>query len=450
MQYSLFKRHKILEKMKRAVYRELINWKNSKSRKPLIIRGARQVGKTWLMKEFGRNEYTQMMYINFERDKHLHDLFKQGFNIERIIAALQIESGLKIRSDNTLIIFDEIQSLPEAISSLKYFHEESVSFDIIAAGSLLGMANHSGVSFPVGKVDFIDLYPLDFIEFLEATGNSALTDLLYKFDWDLVKVYKSRYINLLREYYIVGGMPEAVSQYIEDRDFNAVRKIQSNILKAYELDFSKHPPSGMASRIRMLWNSIPSQLAKENRKFVYGLIREGARAKEYESAISWLTDCGHVYRVYRVSKPNIPLRSYEDLRSFKLFIVDTGLLTAMNSVDTKTLVEGNKLFTEFKGALTEQFVLQQLVSRKDLVINYWSAERSTAEIDFIIQTNNIIVPLEVKAEENLKAKSLKVFREKYNPEVSVRTSMSDYRKQDRLINVPLYAIAVLAEILGSQ
>ncbi len=436
--------------MKRTVYRDLINWKNSKSRKPLIIRGARQVGKTWLMKEFGRNEYTQMVYINFERDKHLHDLFKQGFNIERIIAALEIESGLKIRSDNTLIIFDEIQSLPEAISSLKYFFEEPDRYDIIAAGSLLGMANYTGVSFPVGKVDFIDLYPLDFIEFLEATGDSALTDLLYKFDWDLVKVYKSRYINLLREYYIVGGMPEAVSRYIEDRDFNAVRKIQSNILKAYELDFSKYPPSGMAGRIRMLWNSIPSQLAKENRKFVYGLIREGARAKEYESAISWLTDCGHVYKISRVSKPNIPLKAYEDLRSFKIYIVDIGLLTAMTSMDTGALIDGNRLFTEFKGALTEQYILQQLISNKDFVINYWSAERSIGEVDFLIQGNNRVIPIEVKAEENLKAKSLKAFKEKFNPEISVRTSMSDYRSQGWLVNVPLYAIGFLAEILTSR
>lgn len=435
------------EKMKRRAYLELVKWKDSVTKKPLIIRGARQVGKTWLMREFGRNEYDQMVYVNFERDKHLHDIFKKEFNIARIIAALQIESGLTIRSENTLLVFDEIQSLPEAISSLKYFFEEKDRYDIIAAGSLLGMANYSDVSFPVGKVDFIDLYPLDFTEFLNATGNSALNELLEKSDWDLVKIYKSRYINLLREYFFVGGMPEAVSSYISEKDFKAVRKIQNNILDAYEFDFSKHPPSGTASRIRMLWNSIPSQLAKENRKFVYGLIREGARAKEYESAIAWLADCGHVYRISRVTKPNIPLKAYEDLRSFKIYIVDIGLLTAMTSLDTGTLIEGNRLFTEFKGALTEQYVLQQLISNRDFVINYWSAERSTAEVDFLIQANNRVIPIEVKAEENLKAKSLKAFKEKFNPEISVRTSMSDYRSQDWLVNVPLYAIGVLAEIL---
>lgn len=435
------------EKMKRRAYLELVKWKDSVTKKPLIIRGARQVGKTWLMREFGRNEYDQMVYVNFERDKHLHDIFKKEFNIARIIAALQIESGLTIRSENTLLVFDEIQSLPEAISSLKYFFEEKDRYDIIAAGSLLGMAYYSDVSFPVGKVDFIDLYPLDFTEFLDATGNSALNELLEKSDWDLVKIYKSRYINLLREYFFVGGMPEAVSSYISEKDFKAVRKIQNNILDAYEFDFSKHPPSGTASRIRMLWNSIPSQLAKENRKFVYGLIREGARAKEYESAIAWLADCGHVYRISRVTKPNIPLKAYEDLRSFKIYIVDIGLLTAMTSLDTGTLIEGNRLFTEFKGALTEQYVLQQLISNRDFVINYWSAERSTAEVDFLIQANNRVIPIEVKAEENLKAKSLKAFKEKFNPEISVRTSMSDYRSQDWLVNVPLYAIGVLAEIL---
>lgn len=435
------------EKMKRRAYLELVKWKDSVTKKPLIIRGARQVGKTWLMREFGRNEYDQMVYVNFERDNHLHDIFKKEFNIARIIAALQIESGLTIRSENTLLVFDEIQSLPEAISSLKYFFEEKDRYDIIAAGSLLGMAYYSDVSFPVGKVDFIDLYPLDFTEFLDATGNSALNELLEKSDWDLVKIYKSRYINLLREYFFVGGMPEAVSSYISEKDFKAVRKIQNNILDAYEFDFSKHPPSGTASRIRMLWNSIPSQLAKENRKFVYGLIREGARAKEYESAIAWLADCGHVYRISRVTKPNIPLKAYEDLRSFKIYIVDIGLLTAMTSLDTGTLIEGNRLFTEFKGALTEQYVLQQLISNRDFVINYWSAERSTAEVDFLIQANNRVIPIEVKAEENLKAKSLKAFKEKFNPEISVRTSMSDYRSQDWLVNVPLYAIGVLAEIL---
>lgn len=433
--------------MKRLKYSDLVKWKKSAKRKPLIIRGARQVGKTWLMQEFGKYEYDQMVYVNFERDKHLVDLFKGGFNIPRIITALQAESGITINPDNTLIIFDEIQSVPEAISSLKYFEEDANKYHVITAGSLLGIASQEGVSFPVGKIDFLDLHPLNFIEFLYSMDEGALINILYEFDWELIKVYKSKYIERLRQYYFVGGMPEAVAQFAHNKSFQDVREIQNNILKAYELDFSKHPPAGTASRIRMLWNSIPSQLAKENRKFIYGLIRHGARAKEYESAISWLIDCGHVYKICRVSKPSYPLKAYLDIRSFKLFIVDIGILSAMTSIDAGSLIKGNEIFSEFKGALTEQYVLQQLVSMDNQVINYWSSERSTAEVDFLIQLPGKVIPIEVKSEENLKSKSLKIYKEKFEPDISIRTSMSDFRTQEWLINIPLYAIPIINNIL---
>ena len=429
--------------MRRTKLLELITWKNTPSRKPLIIRGARQVGKTWLMKEFGNTQYTQTVYVNFEKNKRLKTLFTDDFDIKRVIVALQAESGLTIHAKNTLLIFDEIQAVPEAITALKYFQEDAPEYHIIAAGSLLGVALHSNISFPVGKVAFIDLCPLTFLEFLDANGESSLVEILHSTDWKLIKAYKLKYIERLRHYYYVGGMPEAVLKFSENNNFKEVRDVQKQILDAYEQDFSKHAPIEIIPRIRMIWNSIPAQLAKENRKFIYGLIKKGSRAKDYELALSWLNDCGQVQKVYRISKPAIPLKAYEDRNAFKLFLVDIGLLTAMGDIDAKTLLEGNEIFTEFKGALTEQYVLQQLRSSNKYVIYYWSAERSTAEVDFIVQYNGIVIPIEVKAEENLQAKSLKVYKEKFNPKLSVRTSMSNFRKQDWLTNLPLYAISEL-------
>lgn len=434
--------------MRRSLLSELISWKNSVSRKPLIIRGARQVGKTWLMQEFGKNEYAQTVYLNFEKNRRLKGLFTDDFDIRRVITALQAESGLTINAEDTLIIFDEIQSVPEALTSLKYFYEDAPEYNIVAAGSLLGIALHSGFSFPVGKVEFKDLYPMTFLEFLDALSESALVEMLNSRDWKLITTYKSKFIERLRQYYYVGGMPEAVLSFSRNNNFIEVRDIQRQILDAYEHDFSKHAPAGIVPRIRMIWNSIPSQLAKENRKFIYGMIKEGSRAKDYELALSWLIDCGQVHKVSRVTKPGMPLKAYEDRNGFKLFMVDIGLLSAMGEIDAKTLLEGNKIFSEFKGALTEQYVFQQLNSTNEYVIYYWSAERSTAEIDFLLQFNGTIVPLEVKAEENLQAKSLKVFLEKYNPKVSLRTSMSDFRKQDWLVNLPLYAISELKEVIN--
>jgi len=431
--------------MERTLIHRLIKWKNAKTRKPLLIRGARQVGKTWLMKEFGKREYLQTVYINFESSKHLKNIFSDDFNINRIITALQIETGITVNATNTLIIFDEIQEAEGAITSLKYFYENAPEYHVIAAGSLLGVALHQHTSFPVGKIEFLELYPLSFNEFLEALGQKELLSLLLSKNWALIKTFKQKLIQLLRQYYYVGGMPEAVSALCHNNDFNEVRNIQNNILQAYEQDFSKHAPIEIVPKIRMVWNSIPAQLAKENRKFMYGGIKKGARAKEYETAIAWLIDCGLVHKVNRVSKPSIPLNAYTDFSAFKLFLVDIGLITAMGNIDAKTLLKGNAIFEEFKGSITEQFVLQQLVTIKELALYYWSAIQSTAEIDFLIQYNNRIIPIEVKATENLQAKSLKIFCQKYKPQQAIRTSMSDYRKEDWLTNVPLYAINSIAE-----
>jgi uncharacterized protein len=433
--------------MKRNKLQKLIEWKNMPSRKPLIIKGARQVGKTWLMKEFGRLHYKSTVYLNFEKNKRLKGLFVNDFDIKRVIVALQAESGITIDPNNTLLIFDEIQAVPEAITALKYFYEDAPEYHVIAAGSLLGVSLHTSTSFPVGKVRVIDLYPLNFLEFLDAIGESTLLEILQNSDWKLINVYKTKFIECLKLYYFVGGMPEAVVKFIENNNFNEVREIQKQILEAYEQDFSKHPPIEIISRIRMLWNSIPAQLAKENRKFIYGLIKEGSRAKDYELAISWLIDCGHIHKVCNITKPGIPLKAYEDRSAFKLYLVDIGLLTAMGDIDAKTLLDGNVLFSEFKGALTEQYVLQQLVSSEMFVVYYWSAKRSTSEVDFIIQYNGKIIPIEVKAEENLQAKSLRIYSEKFSPSISIRTSMSDFRKQDWMINLPLYAISKLQNLL---
>ena len=426
---------------------DLVAWKNRVGRKPLVVRGARQVGKTWLMKEFGHSHFEKVLYVNFEKTKRFQSLFEMDFDIKRVQIALQAETGIRITPENTLIILDEIQSAPSALNALKYFCEDAPELYIIAAGSLLGVALHAQTSFPVGKVEFMDLYPMSYYEFLNAMGEKDILEILQSNDWELITTFKSKYIELLRQYYFVGGMPEAVSVFTRDYDFRAVRYVQKNILDAYEQDFSKHAPVELIPRIRMVWNSIPSQLAKENRKFVYGVLKGGARAKEFELAIEWLVNCGQVHKVFRTSKPSIPLKAYEDRSAFKIYLVDIGLLAAMGDIDVRTLLKGNDIFNEFKGAITEQFVLQQLVNDSNNAIFYWTAERSTAELDFLIQNSGNVVPLEVKAEENLQAKSLKVFSQKYSPQISIRTSMSDYRKQEWLINLPLYAINELKQVI---
>jgi len=422
---------------------DLVKWKNAKNRKPLIIRGARQVGKTWLMKEYGKTNYEKCAYINFDNNERMESLFSGNLDIERIVTALQIEAGVAIEAENTLIIFDEVQEVPRALTSLKYFCENAPQYHIVAAGSLLGVALHPGTSFPVGKVEFLDLYPLDFLEFILAMGKDNLVKLLESEDFSLITSFKGKFIDLLKQYYYIGGMPEVVASFIAARDYGKVREIQKRILIAYEQDFSKHAPNETVPRIRMLWSSAPAQLARENRKFIYGLIRQGARAREYELAMTWLIDCGLVYKVSRISKPDIPLMAYQDFNAFKLFVLDVGLLGAMSELDIKSLLEGNKIFEEFKGALTEQYVLQQLIASKKATPYYWSAEKGTAEIDFIFQIDSNIVPLEVKAAENLQAKSLKSYCQKYEPRYAIRTSMSDYRQEEWLTNVPLYAINIL-------
>ncbi|WP_439489697.1 ATP-binding protein [Algoriphagus sp.] len=432
--------------MERIATTELIKWKRNPDRKPLLIRGARQVGKTWLIKDFGKREYEQIAYVNLESSKSLQAVFSEDFDVRRIITALKIETGVNIEPTNTLIVFDEIQEAKGGLTSLKYFQENAPEYHIIAAGSLLGVALGKQTSFPVGKVDFLDLYPMSFSEFLIALEENDLLDLLESEDWVLIKSFSSKFIQLLKQYYYIGGMPEAVLRFSKNADFNEVRQIQKRILDAYEQDFSKHAPHEIVPRIRMLWNSIPAQLAKENKKFIYGIIKQGARAKDYELAMSWLVDCGLVHKISRVTKPAIPLKAYEDLSAFKLFVVDVGLLCAMVDVDVKTLLEGNNLFEEFKGALTEQFVIQQLILLKEMSTYYWSAEKATAEIDFLVQFSGQIIPIEVKAEENLKAKSLKLFCQKYKPTTAIRTSMSNFRKEDWLLNLPLYAISNLLKV----
>lgn len=432
--------------MYRMAMERLLKWKESSRRKPLIIEGARQVGKTWLMKEFGRQAYADTVYINFDSNSRMAELFASDLNTERLIMGLELYAGRKIDPERSLLIFDEVQEVPRALTSLKYFYEDAPQYHIVCAGSLLGIALHQGTSFPVGKVDFLKLYPLSFQEFLMATGKERFSELLDKQDFQMITGFKQTYIDALKQYYFVGGMPEAVQSFSENKDFTEVRNIQKRILAAYEQDFSKHAPNEIVPKLRMLWNSIPSQLAKENKKFIYGLVREGARAKDYEIAIMWLSDCGLVHKVSRINAPGIPLRAYEDLKAFKLFMVDVGLLGCMAGLNRRTLLDGNRLFVEFKGALTEQYVCQQLKTIEDLGIYYYTNDRGSCEVDFVVDTGEHVIPIEVKAEINLKAKSLKTYREKFSPEVSVRTSMADYKKEDRLINLPLYAIGQLSEI----
>jgi hypothetical protein len=382
-------------------------------------------------------------YINFESSSALKSLFTADLDIRRILTAIQIETSIAVDPKDTLIILDEIQEAPGGLTSLKYFQENAPEYHVLAAGSLLGVALNQHTSFPVGKVEFLDLFPLSFTEFLEAVNEKPLADLLVSKDWSLITSFKARYIERLKQYYYIGGMPEAVFSFSQRNDFDEVRTIQKRILIGYEQDFSKHAPGDIVPRIRMLWNSIPAQLAKENRKFIYGLIRQGARAREYELAMSWLIDCGLIHKINNVTKPAIPLKAYEDFGAFKLFLVDVGLLSAMTDLNIKSLLEGNDLFEEFKGALTEQYVLQQLIVSKAISIYYWSPENARAEIDFLLQKEGQLIPLEVKAAENLHAKSLRVYHQRYQPAVAIRTSLSDYRKEEWMINLPLYAINAL-------
>lgn len=431
--------------MYRNALAKLLEWKRGKHRKPLIIEGARQVGKTWLMKEFGRQAYEDTVYINFDSNTRMAELFASDLDTDRLVMGLELYVGHKINPSNALLIFDEVQEVPRALASLKYFYENAPQYHIVCAGSLLGIALHQGTSFPVGKVDFLKLGPLSFKEFLIATNKQQFAELLDKRDYQMITSFKQTYIDALKQYYFIGGMPEAVQVFVESKDFNEVRKIQKQILLAYEQDFSKHAPLDIVPRLRMLWNNIPSQLAKENKKFIYGLVREGARAKDYETAIMWLCDCGLIHKTSRINNVSLPLRAYEDLKAFKLFTVDVGLLGCMVGLHQHTLLEGNELFVEFKGALTEQYVCQQLQTLQDVDVYYYTNDRGSCEIDFVMDTGEQAVPIEVKAAVNLKAKSLKTYQEKFSPKICIRTSMADYKKEDWLTNLPLYAIEQIKE-----
>jgi predicted AAA+ superfamily ATPase len=427
--------------MYRHLIDNLLEWKMSKNRKPLIIQGARQVGKTWLMKEFGRKAFENVVYLNFENNERLKDIFIQDFDISRILSIIEIESGHTVLAENTLLIFDEIQEANNGLTALKYFYELAPHYYIVAAGSLLGISMQKNNSFPVGKIDFLKLYPMSFIEFLENTNEARLAQQIIEKNWNILNSFHQKLTEILRLYYYVGGMPEAVKEYIETKNFDSVRDIQKKILIGYENDFAKHAPSEIVLKIRLVWSSIISQLAKENRKFVYGQLRKGSRAKDFETAISWLVDAGLLLKINRIEKPIIPLKAYLDFDAFKLYLVDIGLLNAMADLDKKILLERNTILSEFKGALTEQYVCQQLILTRN--IYYWTASNATAELDFVYQEANVIVPIEVKAEENLKSKSLKVCVEKYENPNAIRLSMSLYRQESWLTNVPLYAVEAL-------
>ena len=427
--------------MERYALTLLDKWNNRPNRKPLILKGARQVGKTWLMKEFGKRNFKYTAYVNFDSNERMWDVFQGDYNVERILMAINIETGVKISPSETLIIFDEIQECPRAIAALKYFYENASEYAIIAAGSLLGVAIHKGISFPVGKVDTIELHPLNFREFLLAVGEEGLVHLIDTKNYSLMSSFHDKYVDWLKKYYYIGGMPEVVASFVENKDFSEVRYLQKKIIEMYEDDFSKHTTENELPRIRMVWNSIPMQLAKENKKFFFGKIKEGARAREFEIAIEWLQDCGLIKKVNKVSKPAMPLKAYIDFSSFKLYLLDVGLLGALSDLDAKSILEGNTIFIEFKGALTEQYVLQQLISDTDYSPYYYAETKSESEIDFMIQKDGNVIPIEVKAEENLRAKSLKVYCEKFKPEMAIRTSMSDYKEQDWLTNMPLWTVS---------
>lgn len=436
--------------MYRTAIEQLYRWKESKHRKPLIIKGARQVGKTWLMKEFGRKAYPDTIYINFDSNSRMAELFSADLNPDRLILGIELYAGKKINPEKTLLIFDEIQEIPRALAALKYFCEDAPQYHIVCAGSLLGIALHEGTSFPVGKIQFLKLYPLSFREFLMAVTGRQYADLLDRQDYSMLTPFRQVYIDALKQYYFIGGMPEAVQHFAQEKDFQEVREIQKRILAAYEQDFSKHAPAAIVPRIRMVWNSIPSQLAKENKKFVYGLVREGGRAKDYETAIMWLCDCGLLHKISRVNGAGIPLKAYEDLKAFKLFLLDVGLLGCLAGLGQRVLLDGNSLFSEFKGALTEQYVCQQFKTLDNLGVYYYTNSRGSCEIDFILDTGEQIIPVEVKAEVNLKAKSLKTYHEKYAPETSVRISMTDFKQQDWLVNLPLYAAEEIKKLTDKE
>ena len=429
--------------MYRTAMDALLQWKEKINRKPLIIMGACQVGKTWLMKEFGKTHYEKTAYISFYNNKRMDDVFQADFDIKRILMNLNIESGVTITPGDALIILDEIQDSPKVLESLKYFCEEAPQYHVVAAGSLLGVTIHEGVSYPVGKVDLLDLYPLNFREFLYAMDEQSLADALATKDYALIDNFSEKYLFWLKNYYYVGGMPAVVDEFRQNRDYAEVRQIQNDIVRQYEGDFGKHVDARTLPRIRLVWDSVPLQLAKENKKFFFGQIKKGARSSEYEIAIQWLVDCGLIYKVNRVNEPNMPLKAYKSMNAYKLFVLDVGLLGAMSELEAESILEGNDIFIEFKGALTEQYVLQQLISDTRYNPYYFGTEKATFEQDFLIQKGKDIVPIEVKAGENIRSQSLKAYCDKYKPNKAVRFSTLKYMDQGWMENIPLYAVCNL-------
>lgn len=425
--------------MERSIYSSLKKWKESPTRKPLILQGARQVGKTYILKKFGAREYSEVVYINCDDNNDMQNMFVD-YDVDRIIRSLSAISGVSIKPSTTLLILDEIQEVERGLASLKYFCEKAPEYHVAVAGSLLGITLHEGTSFPVGKVDMLYMYPMDFEEFLLAMGKEQLVELLRSNSWTALTPLRGMLTELLRQYYFVGGMPEAVKTYVERGDIWEVRSIHSKIIDAYRNDMSKHAPKQQVQRINMVWNSIPSQLARDNKKFIYGALRKGARANDFEIAIQWLVDSGLVHKVHRISKPVVPLKFYEDMASFKLFLLDCGLLGALSETPPEQILIGDNVFEEYKGAFTESYVLQQLKSLPRTFVYYYSNDNSTLEIDFVVQHEAHVIPIEVKAEENLRAKSLRQFVTDNSGLHGVRFSMSDYREQDWLTNVPLWAV----------
>lgn len=425
--------------MERSIYSSLKKWKESPTRKPLILQGARQVGKTYILKEFGAREYSEVVYINCDDNNDMQNMFVD-YDVDRIIRSMSAISGISIKPSTTLLILDEIQEVERGLASLKYFCEKAPEYHVAVAGSLLGITLHEGTSFPVGKVDMLYMYPMDFEEFLLAMGKEQLVELLRNNSWTALTPLRGMLTELLRQYYFVGGMPEAVKTYVERGDIWEVRSIHSKIIDAYRNDMSKHVPKQQVQRINMVWNSIPSQLARDNKKFIYGALRKGARANDFEIAIQWLVDSGLVHKVHRISKPVVPLKFYEDMASFKLFLLDCGLLGALSETPPEQILIGDNVFEEYKGAFTENYVLQQLKSLPRTFVYYYSNDNSTLEIDFVVQHEAHVIPIEVKAEENLRAKSLRQFVTDNAGLHGVRFSMSDYREQDWLTNVPLWSV----------
>ena len=435
--------------MQRNIVEKLLHWRNKTNRKPLVLYGVRQVGKTWLMKDFGSKHYEQLAYISFDSNEQAKNIFNSDFNINRIIRALAIETDVQINPQNTLIVFDEIQECPRALTSLKYFNENAPEYHIMAAGSLLGVMSLEGTGFPVGKVESLTLYPMNFQEFLEAVDGRFL-EIIKEPNYRQLTVFHDSIMDLMHQYYFVGGMPAAVKAYTDTKNFLDAREIQNTILNTYYADFAKHIPSGIIAKVRTIWDSVPAQLAKENKRFLYSDMKQGSRGRDYETSLQWLKDTGLLYMLNRVSLPKIPLIAYQEMPIFKLYMPDIGLLSARTALDPKVYNEPkNNIFIHYKGLLAEQYVLQELLaSNNNMPIYYWATEKNTAEIEFLIQHENKVIPIEVKSGKNTKSESLKTYSKLFNPEKTIRISQRQYSRNESGYEIPLYLAGSIMQVLG--